>query len=93
MALIIYEARHTTDVQFIEYWSRQYSYDLEPLYCNNIGNKLTKDRRWRTYAAFLGRPPRRPFGAPPRSLPPRSLRLRSGRPTGAVRQASLRANG
>jgi hypothetical protein len=50
--LIIYEAQHATDRQFVQFWSSQYRYAQEHLYCDNIGQELTEARifclfRWK----------------------------------------------
>lgn len=39
----------TTPDEFIEFWSAQYSYDLERLYEEHIGKPLTEERVWALY--------------------------------------------
>jgi hypothetical protein len=39
----------STPDEFIEFWSAQYSYELEPLYEEHIGKPLTEERVWALY--------------------------------------------
>jgi len=38
-----------TPADFVSFWSKQYRYDLEYLYDDNIGRPLTADRVWELY--------------------------------------------
>jgi hypothetical protein len=76
--LIIYEAQRATDRQFVEFWSSQYSYAQEYLYCDNIGRELTEARifclfRWKN-------------GTPLSDLKRDSLRQNFVRRAGELRQ-------
>ena len=44
--LPVFRKDFVTKSQFINFWSRQYSYENDPLYDDNIGKELIEDRIW-----------------------------------------------
>ena len=49
MKLEVAKFESATPVDFVSFWSKQYQYDLEYLYNDNIGLPLTNDRVWHLY--------------------------------------------
>jgi hypothetical protein len=49
MELEIAQFVPATEIDFVSFWSKQYQYELEGLYENNIGLPLDADRVWALY--------------------------------------------
>ena len=54
--LPIFKETFVSPPEFIDFWSRQYSYNKEYLYDVNIGNELTEERIWNLFLWKNGRP-------------------------------------
>jgi len=56
MELPVFKQALVGKSDFIEFWSRQYSYENESLYEDNIGKELTAKRIWDLFLWKNGRP-------------------------------------
>ena len=54
--LPIFKEAFVSPSEFIDFWSRQYSYENEYLYDKNIGKELTEERIWDLFLWKNGRP-------------------------------------
>ena len=48
--------KETNQIEFIDFWSKQYSYTNESLYDSNIGKELTEDRVMKLFEWKNGTP-------------------------------------
>jgi len=56
MNLPVYIEKFVSVSEFVAFWSRQYTYDNEHLYDENIGKELTEDRIWKLFLWKNGKP-------------------------------------
>ena len=56
MKLPVFREDFVTKSEFISFWSRQYSYENEHFYDDNIGKELTEERIWALFLWKNGKP-------------------------------------